>query len=84
LGDYFRRMRSKLGYNQAIIAVAHKLARIIYHMVKERVEYDESIDRAKNINMLEKKRNSLQKRLAKIEAELNLSACNTSNLVLVR
>jgi transposase len=41
LGDYFRRMRSKLGYNQAIIAVAHKLARIIYHMVKERVEYDD-------------------------------------------
>ncbi len=84
MGDYFRRMRSKLGYNQAIIAVAHKLARIIYHMVKESVEYDESIDRAKNINMLEKKRNSLKKGLAKIEAELNLSACNTSNLVLVR
>ena len=60
-------MKSKLGYNQAIIAVAHKLARIVYHMVKMKVEYDESIDRLKNVNMLEIKRKLLQKRLAKIE-----------------
>jgi len=84
LGDYFRRMKSKLGHNQAIIAVAHKLARIIYQMVKEKVEYDESIDRLKNVNILENKRKSLQKRLAKIEAELNLSACSTGKLILVR
>ena len=84
LGDYFRRMKSKLGHIQAIIAVAHKLARIIYHMVKEKVEYNESIDRIKNVNMLDKKRKSLQKRLAKIEAELSFYACNSSNLVLVR
>jgi len=84
LGDYFRRMKSKLGHIQAIIAVAHKLARIIYHMVKEKVEYDESIDRMKNVNMLDKKRKSLQKRLAKIEAELSSYACNSGNLGLVR
>ena len=52
LGDYFRRMKSKLGYNQAIIAVAHKLARIIYKMVQMGIEYDETIDRDKNISML--------------------------------
>ena len=78
LGDYFRRMKSKLGYNQAIIAVAHKLARIIYQMVKEKVEYDESIDRLKNVNMLENKRKSLLKRLEKIEVELNTSTNSTA------
>jgi transposase len=74
LGDYFRRIQSRSGYNQAVIAVAHKLARIVYHMVKMGVEYDESIDRAKNIKMLESKRIYLQKRLLKIESELSLSA----------
>ncbi len=75
LGDYFRRMKSKLGYNQAIIAVAHKLARIIYKMVQMGVEYDETIDRDKNIIMLTLKQKTLQKRLAKVEKDLNLSYC---------
>ncbi|MCX6279286.1 MAG: IS110 family transposase [Bacteroidetes bacterium] len=84
LGDYFRRMRSRLGYNQAIIAVAHKLARIVFKMVSVGVEYDESIDREKNYNLLTLKRNSLQKRLAKLEKEISLSACYSDNMVLVR
>ena len=73
LGDYFRKTKSHSGYNQAIISVAHKLARIIYHMVKNGVEYDESIDRDKNIQSLEYKRSLFQKKLAKIEKDLNLS-----------
>ena len=81
LGDYFRRIQSRSGYNQAVIAVAHKLARIVYHMVKMGVEYDESIDRTKNVKMLESKRIFLQKRLLKIESELNLYACQPSSLV---
>lgn len=84
LGDYFRRIQSRSGYNQAVIAVAHKLARIVYHMVKMGVEYDESIDREKNIKMLEIKRKLLIKRLSKIEAELNLSDSLPVNYVLVR
>ena len=31
LGDFYRRMRTKLGAPKAITAAAHKLARIIYH-----------------------------------------------------
>ena len=68
-------MKSKLGYNQAIIAVAHKLARIIYKMVEMGIEYDETIDRDKNISMLTLKQKALQKRLAKVEKELNISYC---------
>jgi transposase len=33
LGHFYRRMRAKLGAPKAITATAHKLARIIYHMV---------------------------------------------------
>jgi transposase len=84
LGDYFRKMQFRLGYNQAIIAVAHKLARIIYHMVKMGVEYDDSIEHQKNIQMLEIKRRSLQKKLKKIEIDLGLSTCYSVTSGLVR
>jgi transposase len=43
LGEYFRRMRARLGAPQAITATAHKLARIVYHMVTTGQSYDESI-----------------------------------------
>ena len=42
LGDFYRRMRAKLGAPKAITAVAHKLARIIFHLVTTRQEFDES------------------------------------------
>jgi hypothetical protein len=43
LGDYFRRMRAKLGAPAAITATAHKLARIVFHMLATREAYDEAI-----------------------------------------
>jgi transposase len=43
MGEFFRRMRSKFGPSQAITATAHKLARIIYHMVTTRQPYDATI-----------------------------------------
>jgi transposase len=43
LGSYFRRMRSKHGSPKAITATAHKLARIIYSLVKTGKQFDESI-----------------------------------------
>ncbi len=43
LGAYYRRMRAKLGGPQAITATAHKLARIIYHLITTRQPYHESI-----------------------------------------
>lgn len=42
LGDFYRRMRAKLGAPKAITAAAHKLARIIYHLITTRQEFDES------------------------------------------
>lgn len=39
LGAYYRRMRAKHGPERAIVATAHKLARIVYHLLKYREPY---------------------------------------------
>jgi transposase len=43
LGNYYRRMRARLGAPKAITAAAHKLARTIHHLLSTGQEYDESI-----------------------------------------
>ncbi len=43
LGQYFRRMRTRLGAPAAITAAAHKLARILYHLISTRQPYDETV-----------------------------------------
>jgi transposase len=43
MGDYLRRMKSKLGPAGATTATAHKIAIIFYTMVKNQVEYDPTI-----------------------------------------
>ena len=43
LGDYLRRMKSKLGPAAATTATAHKIAIIFYTMVKNQVEYDATL-----------------------------------------
>jgi transposase len=39
LGAFYRRMKSKYGAAQATTATAHKIARIVYHMLKHKEEY---------------------------------------------
>ncbi len=43
LGEFYRRMRTKLGAPKAITAAAHKLARIVYHLLTTREPYDDSV-----------------------------------------
>lgn len=43
LGDYARKMRSRLGKKGAVVASAHKLSRIIYAMIKEQIEFDMNV-----------------------------------------
>lgn len=42
-GDYYRRMRAKLGAPKAITAAAHKLARIIFHLLPTHQAYEETV-----------------------------------------
>ncbi|MGI9072226.1 MAG: hypothetical protein ACR2JB_13145 [Bryobacteraceae bacterium] len=43
LGGFFRRITRKLGKPQAITATAHKLARIIFHLLSTKEPYNESV-----------------------------------------
>src|SRR5215831_18756072 len=38
-GEFFRRMRAKLGTAQAITATAHKIARVLYHVMRTKMPY---------------------------------------------
>jgi transposase len=39
LGAFYRRIRARHGTPKAVVATAHKLARIVYYMLKNRVDY---------------------------------------------
>jgi transposase len=39
LGAYYRRMRARLGPKAAIVATAHKIARIVYHLLTHRTPF---------------------------------------------
>ena len=43
LGNYYRRKRARDGAPSAITDTAHKLARIIYHLVKTGKQFDGSV-----------------------------------------
>lgn len=68
LGGFYRRIKARHGAPKAIVATAHKLARIIYHMLKHRVDYvDLGADHYK-----EQQRQRAIKRLQKQAAKLGL------------
>jgi len=61
LGNFYRSMRARLGAPQAITATAHKLARILYHLLTTGDAYDETV-----FEQQQQKHNlRLQKRLIK-------------------
>jgi transposase len=68
LGHFYRRMRTKLGAPKAITATAHKLARILYHMVTTGHAYDETICAQNEVQ----NRQRMEARLRKQARELGL------------
>jgi transposase len=68
LGHFYRRMRAKLGAPKAITATAHKLARILYHMVTTGHAYDETICAQNEVQ----NRKRMEARLRKQARELGL------------
>jgi len=68
LGDYARKMKSRLGKKAGVVATAHKLARIVYTMIKEKLSYNQEITannqeiwREKRIKHLEKQLDQLKR-----------------------
>lgn len=70
LGDQYRCMRARLGPAQANTAMAHKLARILWHQVTFKTAYDENylaeLDRQNDT----RKRKALSKKAAKLGLKL--------------
>ena len=60
LGAFYRRIRSKLGPPKAVTATAHKLARIIYHMLRTGEAYDDSIFAQMEVNHRTRTENRLK------------------------
>ncbi|KAA6341266.1 hypothetical protein EZS27_010922 [termite gut metagenome] len=56
----------------AVVATANKLARIIYVMVKEKREFDESYMSFNEEDMLKKRLEATQKTLLKIQKQLKM------------
>jgi transposase len=65
-GAFYRRMKGRLGTQQAIVATAHKIARAFYYVLKHRVPFDdlggEEYERLANA----RERKRLEKRAAKL------------------
>ena len=70
LGFYFRKIQAKKGYPAAIVATANKIGRIVYTMVKYKYEYDESLGKEKQAEILKRKLKRTQKELVKLQKEL--------------
>jgi transposase len=70
LGDCFRRWKARLGTPKAITAMAHKLARIIWHLIKYRTPYDPSVWMAAQEKLKKKRLHYLQQSAAALGYKL--------------
>jgi transposase len=67
IGDYYRRMRAKLGGKGAVLATAHKLARIIYTMLLNKTEYNIEMITINQDKYKEEKIRKLEKQLIRLK-----------------
>lgn len=67
MGNYYRRMKAKSGALQANVATAHKMAKIFYTMVKNKVAYDASKVGLNERELTERKIAKLERALARLK-----------------
>ena len=70
MGDYLRRMKARLGPAAAITATAHKIAVIFYTIVKNQVEYDETIWATRDIKRQQRIHAKLKRQAHQLGYEL--------------
>jgi transposase len=70
LGEFFRRIKRRIGKPQAVTATAHKLARIIYHLLKTREPYNESVFQRCEEETLRRMEARLRKQAAQLGYQL--------------
>jgi transposase len=81
LGAFYRRMKSRLGAAKAVTATAHKLARLVYWMlkhgtayVKQTQEQYEQQQRARLIRNLKRRAQQLGLQISEVEKEVEAQA----------
>jgi transposase len=67
LGDYARKMKSRLGKKASTVAVAHKLANIVYTMLKNKCEYNSEIIAKSQEKWKEKRIAYLEKQIIQLK-----------------
>lgn len=67
MGDYARKMKSRLGKREGNVATAHKLSRIIYSMLKNKSPYDPQLQIRIQQKSTEKRIEYLEKQLKKLK-----------------
>lgn len=67
IGDYYRRMRGKLGGRGAALTTAHKLSRIIYTMLLNKTEYNPGMMVDNQEKFKEEKIKKLEKQIARLK-----------------
>ena len=67
MGNYYRRMKAKSGALQAKVATAHKMAKIFYTMVKNKVAYDASKVGLNERELTERKIAKLERALTRLK-----------------
>lgn len=70
LGECFRRWKARLGTPKAITAMAHKLARIIWHLIKFSTPYDPAVWQQAEAKLKLKKLKRLQQNAAALGYQL--------------
>lgn len=70
IGDFLRRMKSKLGPKAATTATAHKLAGIFYTLVTQQIEYDESIQAIQDAEAVKRLENKVKRQAARLGFQL--------------
>jgi hypothetical protein len=73
LGAFYRRLKGRLGPAQALVATAHKMARTVYHMLKDRGPYTDIGAAEYKKRFRERERQALQKTAAKLGDKLALA-----------
>jgi transposase len=76
LGEFFRRITRKLGKPQAITATAHKLARILYHLLSTKQEYNPTVFHMCEADILRRVEARLRKQAAQFGFQIVPAATN--------
>ena len=69
-GDLYRRWRARLGGPKAITAMAHKLARVLWHLLKYQQEFDWKVFEKEEAKMKRQKLARLQNLAASLNYQL--------------